>query len=230
MIREMVDFFLDIDMKYTKTLAVGEDIKDVYWQKKIKEHIDVIKEMHSDRALLAQIEKIAEYIVNVYRSGHKLLICGNGGSAADAQHLAAELVGKFSVERAALDAEALTANVSSITALGNDYTYDIIFSRQVESRGKSGDVLIGLSTSGRSRNVRLAMETARKKDMTTIGITCSDKNVEITRAANFCVHIPSKNTARIQEAYMLIGHLLCGYIETKLFGEGENGCISKISK
>ena len=217
-VREFVDFFFGRDVNVLRRFDSKKEASRLNWQAKIKEHLDVISALYSDKELLSKVETVAGMIIEAYRSGHKLLICGNGGSAADAQHLAAELVGRFTLERSALDAEAITANVSSMTALGNDYTYDIIFSRQIESKGKKGDILLGISTSGRSKNVIVAVETARRLGMVTIGITCSKKDVELARTADVCLNMPSNDTARVQETYMLIGHLICEAVESTLFG------------
>jgi len=145
-------------------------------------------------------------------SGRKLILFGNGGSAADAQHIAAELVGRYLRERRALPAVALTTNTSNITAIANDYSYDEVFSRQIEAFGNPGDIAVGISTSGNSRNVIRAMAAAKVKDMTTIGITGSCGG-ELRDATDYCLCVPSTRTPRIQEAHIWLGHTLCEIIE-----------------
>lgn len=187
------------------------------WQKRFTEHLEVVQKIQTDLTLHKILDVSTNHIVDSYRQGGKLLICGNGGSASDAQHIAGELVSRFFLERKGLYAEALTANVASLTAIGNDYSYDKIFERQVEANGRKGDVLIGLSTSGNSKNVILAMQEARKKGITTIGITGSHKNTAMIPLSDCCIQIPSTSTPRIQEATMLICHTLCEFVEAKLF-------------
>ena len=188
-----------------------------YWSGKISEHKKVIDLLSEDEKLIETIGEVADSIVDSYRSGGKLLLCGNGGSAADAQHIAAELVARFQMERRALDAEAITVNSSSLTAIGNDYSFDQIFSRQVEAKGKKGDILIGITTSGNSKNVIKAMEQGNELGMVTIGLTGGKEGVKIAEVAKLCIAVPSTDTPRIQEVHILIGHILCGYIEEKLF-------------
>jgi len=188
-----------------------------YWNEKISEHKKVVDLLAEDEKLIETIGEVADSIVDSYRSGGKLLLCGNGGSAADAQHIAAELVARFQMERRALDAEAITVNSSSLTAIGNDYSFDQIFSRQVEAKGKKGDILIGITTSGNSKNVIKAMEQGNELGMVTIGLTGGKEGVKIAEVAKLCIAVPSTDTPRIQEVHILIGHILCGYIEEKLF-------------
>jgi len=184
---------------------------------RIEENIEVAKLLLNDDALLENISKVADAIVESYRSGGKLLLCGNGGSAADSQHIAAELVSRFYKERKALDAEALTVNSSSVTAIANDYSYESVFSRQVEAKGRKGDVLIGISTSGNSPNVIKAIEKGNELGMVTIGLTGSKKDTAILKAASILVKVPSAITPRIQEVHILVGHIICEYVEDKLF-------------
>ena len=190
-----------------------------FWLDRIKEHVDVIKRISADAELLTLMNNAAKVIVQTYRSGGKLLICGNGGSAADSQHIAAELVSRFLIERKALDAEALTINTSSLTAIGNDYSFDKVFSRQVEAKGAKGDSLIGISTSGNSKNVIEAIKTAKGMEIKTIGLTGNNRESLIGRLSDYCIHVPSSATPRIQEAHILIGHILCEFIENELFEE-----------
>ena len=173
------------------------------------------------QALLAtQAETLAAVgaaLVAAMRNGKTLYLCGNGGSAGDAQHIAAELVGRFTKERRALPAVALTTNTSTLTALGNDYEYAIVFSRQLEAFGKAGDVLIGISTSGNSPNVLHALQTAKTLGMVTIGMT-GETGGQTKAEAEHCICVPSRDTARVQESHILIGHILCEIIECELFG------------
>jgi D-sedoheptulose 7-phosphate isomerase len=167
--------------------------------------------------LLAQV---AEQLIEAYRAGKKMLLFGNGGSAADAQHIAAELLGKYYLHRQALPAEALTVNTSALTAIGNDYAFEHIFARQLEALGNSGDVAIGLSTSGNSPNVLEGLYAAKRKGMLTIGLTGEDGG-QLKALVDYCICVPSKDTPRIQEAHILIGHILCELVEQALFGQHE---------
>ncbi len=163
------------------------------------------------------IAAVSAKLVEAMRNGKTLYLCGNGGSAGDAQHIAAELVGRFTKERRALPAVALTTNTSALTALGNDYEYSIVFSRQLEAFGKVGDVLIGISTSGNSPNVLHALQTAKELGMITIGLT-GEAGGKTKAEAEHCICVPSRDTARIQESHILIGHILCEIVECELFG------------
>ena len=185
---------------------------------RLGEHLDVIKGISADAELITMINNAAKVMVQTYRSGGKLLICGNGGSAADCQHIATELVSRFLMERKALNAESLTINTSSLTAIGNDYSFDQVFSRQVEAKGAKGDLLIGISTSGNSKNVIEAIKTAKEMGIKTIGLTGNNRDSLICRLSDYCISVPSSSTPRIQEAHILIGHILCEFIENELFG------------
>jgi D-sedoheptulose 7-phosphate isomerase len=170
--------------------------------------------------LCQQLEPIAaaaKAIVQSLRMGRKLIIFGNGGSAGDAQHIAAEFVGRFQAERRALPAIALTTDTSTITAIGNDYGFDRIFERQVEALGNSGDVALAISTSGNSPNVLRGLEATRELDLFSIGLTGASGG-QMKERADICVCVPSDSTPRIQEAHILIGHILCRAVEQVLFG------------
>ena len=173
------------------------------------------------RALLESqshaIANVGEALVEAMRNGKTLFLFGNGGSAGDSQHIAAELVGRFTKERRALPAVALTTNTSALTALGNDYEYNIVFSRQLEAFGKAGDVLIGISTSGNSANVLHALQTAKDLGMSTVGLT-GETGGKTKAEADHCICVPSRDTARIQESHIMIGHILCEIVECELFG------------
>lgn len=168
------------------------------------------------RTLVPEIARAAEWIVQSYRAEGKLILFGNGGSAGDAQHIAAELVGRFERERKALPAIALTTNSSTLTAIGNDYDYSKIFSRQIEAWARAGDVAVGISTSGNSPNVLEGIASAKSKGARTIGLT-GEKGGKLASLADLCLKVPSSNTARIQESHILIGHILCLLVEKNLF-------------
>ena len=161
--------------------------------------------------------QIAEILVAALRRGNRVLLCGNGGSAADSQHIAAELVGRFRRERAALPAIALTTDTSILTALANDYSYEDVFARQVEALGREGDVVIGISTSGNSPNVLKALRTAKERGMASIGLA-GETGGALQHVADVCFRAPSRSTSRIQETHITVGHSLCEMIEQELFG------------
>jgi D-sedoheptulose 7-phosphate isomerase len=168
-----------------------------------------------ERECLPAIERTADVLVAAIRAGRTVLFCGNGGSAADAQHLAAELVGRFEAERRAYAAIALTTDTSALTALGNDYGFERVFARQVEALARPGDVLVALSTSGNSPNVLAAADTARARGCVTIGLTGGDGGALATRCDHAIV-VPSGRTSRIQEAHITIGHAWCAVIDAAL--------------
>ena len=182
----------------------------------IKSSIEVKQMMLNDNTLLSDIGKLVEICTDTFRSNGKVLLCGNGGSAADAQHIAAELSGRFYYDRPPLAAEALHVNTSYLTAVANDYGYSEVFSRMTEAMGKDGDVLIGISTSGNSESVVKALETAKNMNMHTIALT-GKKGGRLKEIAELCLCVPSEDTPRIQEAHILIGHILCEEIEKSLF-------------
>ena len=166
------------------------------------------------KSLVPVIDRVARLLIDALSAGHKILLFGNGGSAADSQHLAAELVGKLMVKRRALPAIALTTDTSNITALANDFGYETIFQRQIEALGSKGDVAIGISTSGRSPNILVAIQTARKKGLKTVALTGRDGG-DLVGLADVSIIIPSESTQRIQEAHITIGHILCELIESR---------------
>jgi D-sedoheptulose 7-phosphate isomerase len=182
----------------------------------IKESIGVKELILSDETLISNIEKAAQIIIDCYRNGGKVLFCGNGGSAADAQHLAAELSGRFYYDRPALEAEALHVNTSYLTAVGNDYSFDLIYSRILSASGKAGDVLVGISTSGNSKNVLEAQKVAKQKGMKIISLT-GESGGEMKNTADCLINVPSKLTPRIQESHIMIGHIICQIVEENLF-------------
>jgi D-sedoheptulose 7-phosphate isomerase len=203
----------------SKTTETRKEYVDVgaFWKVRIEEQINILNSIAINTTLLEQIHRGAQLICDAFRSDKKLFLCGNGGSAADAQHLATEFVSRFLKERRALDAEALTVNTSSITAIGNDYNFERVFSRQVEAKGRPGDVLIGITTSGNSGNVVEAILAAKAIGMQTIGLTGGDERSRLYEMCDLCIGIPSLSTPRIQEAHILIGHMLCEFVEQALF-------------
>ena len=181
--------------------------------KHIKESI-VVKQQILDE-MLPLIEKAASVTAECLKQGHKLLFFGNGGSASDSQHLAAEFVGRYEKERRALPAIALTTDTSILTALGNDYGYERVFERQVEALGQKGDVLFAISTSGNSKNVLRGVHKAKEKGLYTIGLT-GGSGGELKNLADLAIVIPSKKTSRIQESHIMIGHILCECVDELL--------------
>lgn len=182
----------------------------------IRSSIDVKERILNDANLLLKINETAELIVKTYKQGGRVFFCGNGGSAADAQHLAAELSGRFYFDRPPLAAEALHVNTSYITAVANDYAYDVIFSREVDAFCKEGDVLVGISTSGNSANVLKAFETAKGKGVLTIAMT-GESGGKMASISDILINIPSNDTPRIQESHITIGHIICQIVEEELF-------------
>lgn len=182
----------------------------------LKTAITLREKMMSNEAFVSNVLKTVDLIVTAYKNDKKVLFAGNGGSAADAQHLAAELVGRFYYDRPALYAEALTANTSDLTCIGNDYGYDFVFSRGVDAKGRAGDVLFAISTSGNSANVVNAAKSAKAKKMIVIAMT-GETGGRLSEYADVLLNVPSKDTARIQECHITLGHLICEFIESELF-------------
>ncbi len=176
----------------------------------------VMAAMAADAKLVQTLETVAEVCVKALGQRGKLLFMGNGGSAADSQHLAGELVSRFAYDRPGLAAVALTVDTSILTAIGNDYGYEMLFSRQVEALGQPGDVLFGFSTSGKSPNILKALRTARAMGLVTVGMT-GNRGEAITQLVDHCVEIPSACTPNIQEGHIVVGHIICGLIEASIF-------------
>ena len=187
--------------------------------KRLKESVDMKNTIAEDPKLMSVIIKIAEIIIEAYRNGKKVILFGNGGSAADAQHITAELVGKYYLDRDPLPAVALTTNTSSLTAIGNGYSLDIVFTRQLKALGQKGDVVIGISTSGNSENVIQAFKVAREMGLITVGFT-GKSGGKLRSVADHCLCIPSDDTPRIQEGHITIGHIICEIVERELFCSG----------
>ncbi len=182
----------------------------------INQSAENFNNISNDSNIILGIHNIVNLIVDAFQNDNKLLLCGNGGSAADAQHIAAELSGRFMKDRKPLYAEALHVNSSYLTAVSNDYGFEKTYSRMIEASGKSGDVLLALSTSGNSANVIQALKKANELGMTTIGLSGKDGG-EMNGICNAFVKIPSSSPARIQEAHILIGHIICELVEAKIF-------------
>jgi D-sedoheptulose 7-phosphate isomerase len=193
-------------------------------RKSIEASIAVKERLLEDALLVATASRVTEIMIDAFRAGNKVLLFGNGGSAADAQHIAAEFVGRFAFDRPALPALALSVNTSCVTAIGNDYGFDLVFSRQIEALAHRGDVAIGITTSGRSPNVLRAMATARKMGLHTVGLTGSAGRT-LVDAVDHCICAPSNETPRIQECHILIGHIISELVEQTIFHE--EGCLSR---
>ena len=192
-------------------------IKTEHIANSLSDTIQVLDSIRSNPDTLQTITDIAEICVGVIRSGNKILLAGNGGSAADAQHLAAELMSRFAFDRPGLPAFALTTDSSVLTAVGNDYGFNQLFARQIEAVGNLGDLFIAISTSGRSGNILAAIETARDRGLMIVGLTGA-RGGEMAALCDAAICVPSEETARIQEAHITLGHIICGLVEQELFG------------
>ena len=190
---------------------------DSFWENRIDEHIELIRSIRTSPELLSMIAEVANVLVECFKNGNKLLICGNGGSAADSQHIAAEFVNRFVLERPGLYAEALTVDTSILTSIGNDYDFAFVFSRQVEAKGKRGDALLAISTSGMARNIINAVVKAKQLGVKTIALTGHQAATGLVKNSDYHICVPSKSTPRIQEAHILIAHMLCECVERELF-------------
>ena len=190
-----------------------------YIKKEVAASAETKQKILNDETFIAKIAEVAQACLDVYHNNKKTMLAGNGGSAADAQHIAAELVGRYGFDRPSIPSLALTTDSSNLTAIGNDYGYDRVFSRQVEGMGQEGDLFIGISTSGNSQNIINAFESAKAKGITTVALTGRDGG-KMAQMADYALIVPSNATPRIQESHILIGHILCDIIEKELFGEG----------
>ena len=187
----------------------------------IGDSISVKKKILEDEGLINLLHEVAGECIAAFRQGNRVLLAGNGGSAADAQHIAAEFVGRYAFDRPGLPAIALTADTSMLTAIGNDYGFDRIFCRQLEANGRKGDVFIGISTSGNSSNVIAALQRARELDITTIGLT-GQSGGGMQAHCDYCIQVPSMSTPRIQESHIMLAHIICDLVEEALFGGQDN--------
>lgn len=186
-------------------------IKDI-----VRSSINVKQQLLEDEVLINTVQLVTQKIVAAFSNGNKVLFCGNGGSAADAQHLAAEFSGRFYTDRNPLPSEALHCNTSYLTAVGNDYGFDVVYSRMLKGIGREGDILVGLSTSGNSVNIIKAFEQARQMGVVTIGFTGATGG-EMKALSDYFVNVPSTDTPRIQECHIMLGHIVCQLVEKALF-------------
>lgn len=190
-----------------------------YIKEQIQASIDTKQNILNDNKLMETIAEVAKECVALYKNNKKTLLAGNGGSAADAQHFAAELVGRYGFDRPSLPSLALTTDTSNLTAIGNDYGYDKVFSRQLEGMGNEGDLFIGISTSGNSQNVLNAFEVAKSKGIITVALVGRDGG-KMANVADYTLIVPSNDTPRIQESHLLIEHMICDIIEQEIFADG----------
>lgn len=202
---------------YRRSVAKFMGQTEIKIKKQIQDSIAVKEAILADDQILEKITQTARAMVAVFRAGGKVLFCGNGGSAADAQHIAAELSGRFYTDRPPLYAEALHVNTSYMTAVANDYGYDAVYARMVEAAGRPGDMLMAISTSGNSSNILKAAEAARAANMTIVGMT-GHLGGKLAQVSDILLNVPSADTPRIQESHILIGHILCEYVEAAMFG------------
>ncbi len=192
--------------------SIKEIKNEIFESKKIKELI------YDDKNIINLINNIIDLCIKTYKSNKKILLAGNGGSAADAQHFAGELVSRFNFNRPGLSAIALTTDTSIITAIGNDYGYEEVFSRQIQAIGNPEDIFFAISTSGNSENIIRAIKEAKSKNITVIGLT-GESGGEMKDLCDYCICVPSNNTPKIQESHLMIEHIICGLIEKALFSE-----------
>lgn len=205
-----------------KKVGAGETALETEWMmksyinEKINETQQVLSAMMADRTLQARLEQAVLACIKSLNEGGKILLAGNGGSAADAQHIAGEFVSRFAFDRPGLPAIALTTDTSILTAVGNDYGFEKLFARQVQAHGRKGDVFIGYSTSGKSPNVLLAFEAARARGMVCIGLT-GNRGGPMQALCEHLLEVPSGDTPKIQEGHLVLGHILCGLVENAIF-------------
>ncbi|EAI9043472.1 D-sedoheptulose 7-phosphate isomerase [Campylobacter jejuni] len=190
-----------------------------YIKEHFQESILVKEQILKDEDLITLIKNASLEVIKAYRNGNKTLLAGNGGSAADAQHIAGEFVSRFYFDRPGIASIALTTDTSILTAIGNDYGYENLFARQVQAQGVKGDVFIGISTSGNSKNILKALDLCRQKGITSIGLSGASGGA-MNELCDYCIKVPSTCTPRIQEAHILIGHIICAIVEEELFGKG----------
>lgn len=189
-----------------------------YIRNQVKCSFDINNAILENNHIISLIGEVSKLLIKSIKSGNKILIAGNGGSAADAQHIAGELVNRFYFDRPGLPAVALTTDTSVLTAIGNDYGFENIFSRQIQANGVPGDIFIGISTSGNSLNIIKALEECRKKKIITIGFT-GQRESKIDELCDYCIKVPSDETPRIQECHIMIAHIICAIVEKTIFGK-----------
>jgi Phosphoheptose isomerase len=195
-----------------------EDSAHNYFFRRLEEHTHIFKKLASDQTLMNQVMEIGDRIIEIFRRNGGVYLCGNGGSAADAQHIATEFISRFYKERPGLNAEALSVNTSTLTAIGNDYSFERIFARQLEAKAEPGDMVIGISTSGTSRNILEALQYAKTHDIVTVLLMGGFENPDLEGIAEYIIKVPSIITPRIQEAHIFIGHVIAEYVEHRMFG------------
>ena len=196
-------------------------MKDDAILREISESVSVKQKIREDETLVNSIRQVADECISAYRRGNRVLLAGNGGSAADAQHIAAELVSRYAFDRPGLASIAFTTDTSMLTAIGNDYGYDQIFRRQLEANGRQRDVFIGISTSGNSSNVLTALQCAQELGIVAVGLT-GQGGVKMRAFCDYCIEVPSMSTPRIQESHIMLGHIICGLVEGALFDRQES--------
>ncbi|ECP6097715.1 D-sedoheptulose 7-phosphate isomerase [Campylobacter jejuni] len=190
-----------------------------YIKEHFQESILVKEQILKDEKLIILIKNASLEVIKAYKNGNKTLLAGNGGSAADAQHIAGEFVSRFYFDRPGIASVAFTTDTSILTAIGNDYGYENLFARQVQAQGVKGDVFIGISTSGNSKNILKALELCKQKEIISIGLSGASGGA-MNELCDYCIKVPSTCTPRIQEAHILIGHIICAIVEEELFGKG----------
>lgn len=198
-----------------------ESIMEKFISNQVKKSYEVKQEIYNNKELMNLIKEVAVKATEVYKNNKKTLIAGNGGSAADAQHIAGEFVSKFYFDRPGLASIALTTDTSILTAIGNDYGYEKLFSRQLQANSVEGDMFIGISTSGNSANVVEALKECKEKGIITVGLTGASGG-KMAELCDYCIKVPSPETPRVQESHILIGHIICAVVEEELFGKGFN--------
>lgn len=195
----------------------------------IIDSIQVKQNIINDKKLMELIEQVSLQAIEVYKKGNKIILGGNGGSAADAQHIAGELVSRFYFDRPGLPALALTTDTSILTAIGNDYGYERLFSRQIQANGNQGDMFIGISTSGNSPNILKALEECKAQNIITVGLTGGQGGL-MEELCDYSIKVPSNETPRVQESHILIGHIICSIVEEAIFGQGFTSQLQLVGK
>lgn len=196
-----------------------ENLMTSYINNQIEKSLKLKQDLFHSNEIKKLIQEVSDEIIKAYKNGNKTLIAGNGGSAADAQHIAGEFVSRFYFDRPGLASIALTTDTSILTAIGNDYGYEKLFSRQLQANGVSGDVFIGISTSGNSKNVIEALNYAKANGIITVGLT-GEKGGIMKELCDYCICMPSNETPRVQEGHILVGHIICAVVEEAIFGKG----------
>jgi len=198
-----------------------ENIVQNFIANQVETSYKIKQAIYANKELMSLIQEVSQVVTEAYKRGNKTLIAGNGGSAADAQHIAGEFVSKFYFDRPGLASIALTTDTSILTAIGNDYGYEKLFSRQIQANGEKGDIFIGISTSGNSKNILKALEECKEKGIITIGFT-GENGGAMKELCDYCICVPSNETPRVQESHILLGHIICAVVEEEIFGKGFN--------